>query len=546
MNSVFSRLFFSVASFFSIHFQAIRRSGNADVESTADFCGSDRISSRIWNGIGTRLVTSHESAETSLTWSSGRFKLTLVALFFFLALFGLESRALAWPISMTWDPNPPTDMVTGYTIHYGTVSRLDPLFTAYGGQVDAGNVTTYTIDLPAGSSTYYISATAYNQSGTRSDYSNEIVATFTSPSWSITTSAGPNGAITPSGTVSVSSGASQIFAITPTTGYHVATVTVDGTSVGAVTSYTFSNVTANHTIAATFAIDTFTVTASAGSNGSISPSGTVTVNRGASRTFTITPTTGYHVATVMVDGTSVGAVTSYTFSNVTANHTIAATFAIDTFTVTASAGANGSISPNGTVTVNRGASRTFTITPTTGYHVATVTVDGTSVGAVTAYTFSNVTANHTIAATFAIDTFTVTASASSNGSISPSGTVTVNRGTSQTFTITPATGHYVANVIVDGTSVGTVTSYTFSNVAANHTITVSFTPAAPQGFRIILAAPYIEGPCGKIRVTAIAPLLWNDLRSIPDFDVTRATRHYKKLRPTFVARLTSMQGELAG
>ncbi len=261
-----------------------------------------------------------------MTWSSGRSKLTLVALFFVLVSLGLESRALAWPVSLAWDANPPTDMVTGYTIHYGTVSRLDPMFTAYAGQVNAGNVTTYTIDLPAGSSTYYVSATAYNQVGTQSEYSNEIVATYTPPSWSITASTGSNGSITPSGAVSVSSGTSQTFTITPANGYHVANVTVDGTSVGAVTSHTFSNVTANHTIAATFAIDTFTVTASAGAKGSINPNGTVTVNRGASQTFTITPANGHRIANVTVDEISVGAVTSYTFPNVTANHTITAIF----------------------------------------------------------------------------------------------------------------------------------------------------------------------------------------------------------------------------
>ena len=47
---------------------------------------------------------------------------------------------------------------------------------------------------------------------------------------------------------------------------------------------------------------------------------------------------------MLVDGGSVGAVTSYTFTNVTANHTIAASFAINTYTITATAGANGSIS----------------------------------------------------------------------------------------------------------------------------------------------------------------------------------------------------------
>src|SRR5439155_296782 len=61
-------------------------------------------------------------------------------------------------------------------------------------------------------------------------------------------------------------------------------------------------------------------------NGSITPSSNVSVTYGANQTFTITPDTGYHVADVLVDGSSVGAVTTYTFINVTANHTIAASF----------------------------------------------------------------------------------------------------------------------------------------------------------------------------------------------------------------------------
>ncbi len=301
-----------------------------------------------------------------------------------------------------------------------------------------------------------------------------ISATFAANTFTITASAGSNGSISPSGAVTVNSGAGQTFAITPASGYNVSSVLVDGASVGAVTSYAFSNVTANHTISATFAANTFTITASAGSNGSISPSGAVTVNSGAGQTFAITPSTGYNVSSVLVDGASVGAVTSYAFSNVTANHTIAATFVIDPYTITASAGANGSISPSGAVTVNYGAAKTFTITPNTGYNVSSVLVDGASVGAVTSYAFSNVTANHTISATFAANTFTITASAGSNGSISPSGAVTVNSGAGQTFAITPSTGYNVSSVLVDGASVGAVTSYAFSNVTANHTISATF------------------------------------------------------------------------
>lgn len=71
---------------------------------------------------------------------------------------------------------------------------------------------------------------------------------------------------------------------------------------------------------------TLTITASAGTGGTISPSGATAVDSGASKAFTITPDAGYIVASVTVDGTSQGIPASYTFTNVTANHTIAVTF----------------------------------------------------------------------------------------------------------------------------------------------------------------------------------------------------------------------------
>lgn len=76
------------------------------------------------------------------------------------------------------------------------------------------------------------------------------------------------------------------------------------------------------------AVKTYTITASAGTGGTITPSGEVTVSSGASQSFTIAADTGYKIADVLVDGASVGAVTSYTFTNIEADHTIAASFAV--------------------------------------------------------------------------------------------------------------------------------------------------------------------------------------------------------------------------
>jgi len=69
-----------------------------------------------------------------------------------------------------------------------------------------------------------------------------------------------------------------------------------------------------------------TITASANTGGTITPSGTITVNYGDSKTFTITPNSGYKIKDVLVDGGSVGSVSSYTFQNITSSHTIEATF----------------------------------------------------------------------------------------------------------------------------------------------------------------------------------------------------------------------------
>lgn len=73
--------------------------------------------------------------------------------------------------------------------------------------------------------------------------------------------------------------------------------------------------------------DYFTITASAGAGGSISPSGSFSVREGRDKTFTITPDSGYRISDVLVDGRSVGAVSSYTFDNVQKRHTIEAVFA---------------------------------------------------------------------------------------------------------------------------------------------------------------------------------------------------------------------------
>jgi hypothetical protein len=155
-------------------------------------------------------------------------------------------------------------------------------------------------------------------------------------------------------------------------------------------------------LAAVFAINTYTISATAGPNGAIFPSGNTTVNYNSSKTFSMTPSLGYQIADVLVDGVSAGADTSYTFDNVSASHSINATFTTATFTITATSATGGTVSPNGVTTVLYNASKSYSITPISGYEILDVLVDGKSVGAVSSHDFMNITSNHTIYATFGL------------------------------------------------------------------------------------------------------------------------------------------------
>ena len=361
--------------------------------------------------------------------------------------------------------------VSTYLYHQNAVYNITaaPGYYISGITVD-GETTSYT-------QADALTATTYTFANIEDNHT--ISATFALMSYTITVNAGANGTITP-GTANYGYGATPTFAITPAEGYVISDVTVDGASVGAVPTYTFTALTADHTIAATFAAAHFSITATAGNGGTITPAGVTNMAYNGNQTYTIAANSGYHVSDVFVDGASVGAVTTYTFSGVTANHTIYAAFEANEYTVTVNQPANGHITP-GTTTVMFGATPAFVITPNPGYNVTAITVNGsnvissaTNVNGVYTYTFPAINANQTITATMAIKTYTITASAGANGTISPNGNTTVNHGATQAYAFNPANGYVVDNVTVDGMSFGALTAYTFTNVVANHTINVTF------------------------------------------------------------------------
>jgi hypothetical protein len=222
---------------------------------------------------------------------------------------------------------------------------------------------------------------------------------------------------------------------------------------------------------------------------------------GSDQSFSITANAGYHIADVTVDEISVGAVTAYSFTNISANHTISVGFALNTNALVVSKNISGTGSRTerraGTIVsepsgINCGndcteefnAGTEVTLTALIGENSIFTGWSGACTGTGACTVIMDELKN--VIAGFAVNTYNITSSADTGGTISPAGNVIVNAGSDQTFIITSDEGYQISALTVDGVSVrllaryasGAVTRYTFANVTSSHTINATFVPSA--------------------------------------------------------------------
>ncbi|MFV0552318.1 MAG: hypothetical protein ACK5L6_10430 [Anaerorhabdus sp.] len=147
------------------------------------------------------------------------------------------------------------------------------------------------------------------------------------------------------------------------------------------------------------------------------------------------------------------------------------------YTISTSTDGNGIIFPGSDTHVSDGGFKSFQITPNFGYKIKDVVIDGVSVGGITEYLFTDVRGNHTMRATFELITipeYKITASAGLHGSISLVGDVIITEGNNQVFAFVADSSYVIADVLVDGLSVGKSSDYEFIDIRENHTISVEF------------------------------------------------------------------------
>ena len=228
-----------------------------------------------------------------------------------------------------------------------------------------------------------------------------------------------NGTVNP-GTTTAIYGSSKVFTITPDNGHRIWSITLDGVdmpvtaSSGNAQRFTISDINSDHILSVKFVTSVLKITTVAGSNGSIRPT-ELEVEYDSFASVSIVPNEGYEIASIHIDGVKVddskvakgGVAQNVAFEHVTEDHEVRATFSKIQLTITASvSGDGGTISPNGTLPYEYGATAAFVIAPDPQKTIDKIYVDGAEVavtvteGDKQTYLFENIKESHTIVVSF--------------------------------------------------------------------------------------------------------------------------------------------------
>ena len=287
------------------------------------------------------------------------------------------------------------------------------------------------------------------------------------------------------------------FKITPADGWKISEVLVNGKSTEIEDNILkLKGIVRGTKIKVIFVpLDSYTLNVSSEGFGSVKYPMSESYTEGEEVPLTMVPDDGYVVGDVLVDGASVGS-TNYLELIMDSERSVEVIFRevndndptvnvdVDVIVGISTGAYYGTVSPSGPVRVAYGGSLTVTISLNKGYLLKSVKIDGKEKGASDKVTVNNITKDIDVdisVVSTLVTTYTVTVSSTEGGTVTPSGTVTVNEGDDLTFTVSPNVGYHLSSLTVDGISV-TVTDgkYVLSDIRNNHTVSAAFAADTPS------------------------------------------------------------------
>ena len=320
----------------------------------------------------------------------------------------------------------------------------------------------------------------------------------------------------------VNEGTNATITFSPDNGFRIKSVMVNNITVAVSNNqHTINNINRNTTVSVDFEAITYTFSISATGNGSAYYNGTTVrdrthtfiMNEGTSATVYFYPDNGYRIKTVKINGATVNVSNNqYSINSLKQSTTVAVEFEAippTTYTLSITATGYGSASYNGTTvrgrttsfTVNERTNATITFIPDNGYRIKTVKVNNAAVAVSNnQYTVSSISRNTIVNVEFEVippTTYTLSITATGNGSASYNGTTvrgrttsfTVNEGTNATITFSPDNGYRVKSVMVNNLTVSVSNNqYTVSNISRNTTVSVEFEAIPPTTYTLSITA----------------------------------------------------------
>ena len=308
--------------------------------------------------------------------------------------------------------------------------------------------------------------------------------------YSIKSKCSIGGTLNPSENITLKAGGYQEFFIVADKSHLIEDVIINGTSFGTIDFFNFTDIHSNQTIEVLFTKKTFIVEITSNSNGTTIPHQSEILEYGDNKKIIFSPVEGFHISNILIDGSAVGALSEYTFNNITSNHNIEVFFEINLYSIWVSYQGNGTIVPGSINGVEHGTSQNFQINPAEGNHIEDVKINDVSIGAVKNYIFTNTTINQTIHAIFGTNKYRIDATSDINGTISSPGINLIEHDDSITYFFYPNENFTIENVVIDNIPLGSINNYTFVNVDTNHSIHVTFVSTVQKYALVIGISDY--------------------------------------------------------
>lgn len=316
-----------------------------------------------------------------------------------------------------------------------------------------------------------------------SKYTATALVSLQKSSYFLQVTADPDNGGTVHGSGIVDEGGYSVLSAAPHNGFVFDGWFLDGKRVSSNSQFVVDNLHSNRTYTAVFRPVSCRINVTVNNHNAGTATESRTVKYGESITLEAAAKDGYQFDSWTENGNIISTDTKLVLNNIKESRNLTAVFSQNKYTLSLNSSPENTGILTGQGTYDRGSNIRITAVPTQDYHFTGWTENGMVVSTNWDFTINNITRDMHLTAVFEREKavlYTITASSSTGGTITPEGDTRIPEGSGILYTITPQSGYTINAVYADGKPAGAVSSYRFTDVRKNHTISAEFAELPKQ------------------------------------------------------------------